>query len=136
MIVQSAELVGLADVQRPHAAVGSLGGCSQAMGHDDQRIAPKLPQRSRVEVVRMGMGDEDDVERADGGGVRGGAVPAQRPEPVAQERIGEATEAVGLDQDGRVADVGETDRALALRHRPRTASRSAGPPSRAASGPR
>lgn len=78
-------------------------------GRDDERQAGsgQQPQRGDVEVVEMGVRDEDAVERAERGEVDGAALPAQVGDAAAKDGVGEQPGAVELDEDGRVADVGD-----------------------------
>ena len=122
--------------QGADAPPGALRGPAKAVRHDDQRIALEAAQRSRVEVIRMRVRDEHEIERSEPGRVGGRPVPAQRPEPVAQERISQAAQAVSFDQDGRVPDVRQADAVIGLRHRPPTASRSGALTSREGPGSR
>jgi hypothetical protein len=67
-------------------------------------------------VVEVGDQHRVDVLRQS----RVGSCPvaAQRADPAPQHRIGEQADSVHLDQDGRVADVGDTSRLRHLAARP------------------
>ena len=102
-----AESMGLAHLQGSDTAIRSLGGPAEALRDDHERIALEAAQGPRIEVVRVGVRDEDEVQRSDRRRVRARAVPAQRTQPVTQERVGQAAQTVGFDEDRRVADVRE-----------------------------
>jgi hypothetical protein len=53
------------------------------------------------------MRDEDRVDALVRGRFGGRPEPAQRTEPVTEDRIGQQSQAVELEEDGRVADEGE-----------------------------
>lgn len=56
----------------------------------------------------MGVRDEDGVDRLVRPRLGGRPEPAERAEPVAQDRVGQEPQAVELEEDGRVADEGES----------------------------
>ena len=100
----------------PHVPGGPAGG-TQAAWHDDGRATRQPLQRGEVEVLRMPVGDRDDIGlQLAGVGER--AVPLERPEPRAKERIGEDADATKLDQRRGVADVSNGDRRRGLCLRP------------------
>jgi hypothetical protein len=71
--------------------------------------ADHTSQRRRVEVIRMPVRDEDDVDAIEEGEFRDRTVALERAETVAQERIGQDADAADLDEDRGVADVPEAD---------------------------
>ena len=97
-----ASSVTSAKPRRSRKSAGPAAGRAPA----SSRLEP--PQRGQVGVVVVQVGDQHRVEvgppsrRA---GLR--PVAAQRRRPASQHRIGEQADAVELDQDGRVADVGD-----------------------------
>ena len=82
---------------------------AEASRDDDERVTGERPERRRVEMVGVGVRDRDDVDRAERVRVGRRAVTAERPEPVAQERIGQDPDVRQLEQDRRVAEIADTD---------------------------
>jgi len=105
--VAQGDLLADADLADPAPETPSCA--AEAARDDHQRIASQRPERPAVEMIRMGVRDEDDVDRADE--VRSGdrAVPPQRAQPAAQEGVGQDPEAGQLEEDGRVAEELESD---------------------------
>ena len=83
---------------------------AEAARDDHERIAGERRQRPPVEVVRVGVGDRDEPDRADRAGLRGGAVAPERPQAVAEERVRQDPEAGQVQQDGGVTQVRDADR--------------------------
>ena len=88
------------------------GGSPESARDEQPRRGPELPERSRVEVVGMGVRDEDGIEVADQRRIRRRPVASERAEPIAEEGIGQETDAVELDQERRVAEVDDPDSAV------------------------
>lgn len=88
---------------------------------DEERCRAAQPaQGRRVEMIGMGVRDEDRVERPDLGQVGRRPVAAERAKPVAQQGIGEEADSVELDEQRRVAEVGDADAAVRLLSRRRS----------------
>jgi hypothetical protein len=82
--------------------------------HDAARRG-ELPERGRIEVVGMGVRDEYRVEVADRRRIRGRPMTPKRPEPAAEDRIGQEADAIELDEERRMAEVRDPGAARARR---------------------
>ena len=82
---------------------------AQAARDDEQRVAGQASQRRAVEMVGMGVRDQDRVDRAEGVGVGRRAQPAKRPDAGAQDRVGQDAQAVELDEQRGVTDLGQAE---------------------------
>ena len=83
---------------------------AQAAGHHDGRRPVQRRQRRAVEVVGVAMRDHHEVQLTQLARIGQGTVPLQRPEPIAQERIGQDAPLGALEQDCRVPDVADLER--------------------------
>ena len=94
--------------RNPPAPRGTSSGTSR----------PIAPQRGEVGVVVVQVGDQHGVERPRSRRAPA-AAPWRRSGPTrdAQHRVGEQADAVELDEDGRVADVGDPRRTSSRRGR-------------------
>ena len=88
-------------LEAPHAEEAA-----DAARRDHRRRAPEPIQGGQVEVVVVGMGDEDCVDAAQGAGVDPHAA-AQMRDAGPQQRVGEEADAVERDEHGRVPDEGD-----------------------------
>jgi hypothetical protein len=77
----------------------------------DHRARTEKPQRRRVQVVEVGMGDQNSVGFPELLGRRKRDDPAQMCYAPPQHRIRQQAGSAGLYLDGRVADVGDADHA-------------------------
>jgi len=90
-------------------------GGAQPEGDNDGRATGQRRQRTPVEVIRMPMRDDDDVD-IEIGWIGNGPMPRKRPEASPQERVGQDADPVDLDERGRVPQEADPD---ALVRRPR-----------------
>jgi len=75
-------------------------------GNDHGQRAVELVERPEIQVVEVGMRDEDSVEHPERGGSDSlGA--AQMPDPPAQRWVGDQARAVDLDDDRAVPEPGD-----------------------------
>jgi hypothetical protein len=106
---QAADLGLLAGRQLDDTLEAELGDVAAQAARDDQRrlrpLGGEPAQRRGVEVVEVGVRDEDGVEVAERVGVDGAAVAAQVRDPPAEDRVCEDADAAELDQQRRVPDV-------------------------------
>ena len=86
------------------------GRDAQSARHHDRRGAIQGGQRRPVEMVRVAVRDDDEIHVAELARIGQGTVPLQRPEPIAQERIGQDTPLYALEQDRRMPDVADLQR--------------------------
>jgi hypothetical protein len=88
---------------------------AQAQADEEARVVAlvETPQSGQVEVVVVGVADEDDVdgrqvlEAHAGGAVAARADPGEGAGPLGPDRIGEHVEPVLLEEHRRVVDVGD-----------------------------
>ena len=79
---------------------------AEAAWHHDSRPPSETANRGGMQVIVVSMRDEDDVdldvveEMRDGIGVA-----VERTEPIHEDRVGEDTDAIDLEQDGRVPEI-------------------------------
>ena len=99
----------LAGSQRPHPVARLLRGGFEPGRDDDDRRAGEAPEREPVEVVGVGMRDQDDVDGADRLEVRRRAVPPQRAQSKPEEGVGQDPHPWELDEDRGVADIDDAD---------------------------
>ncbi len=72
---------------------------TDASGHDDQRLSRKHGKRREVEVVAMGMRDQDHIDR--GHGFQPGAgITTEVSDATSEQRVGEHLHAVDVEQHG------------------------------------
>jgi hypothetical protein len=84
--------------------------------YDEQTIGGDRAQRRQVEVIAVGVGDEDDVGR-ERACARRAAVATDVRDPVSKDRICQQANATDLDEDGGVPYIGERRAAQAARMR-------------------
>ena len=89
---------------------------------DQQRVAGDPAKRRRVEMVAVGVRDEHRVDSSRAASAR--SLPPQMGDPRPQDRVGEDPDAVEVEQQGGVSDIGDvhqqslipTGRATSLTH--------------------
>jgi hypothetical protein len=74
---------------------------TQPSGHDDRQLLAELLQRGQVEMVVVGVRDEDRVDATDGA-VRDARRAAEMRDAVSQHRIRQQADAVEVEMDRRV----------------------------------
>ena len=104
-------------------------------GRDEERCCPaEAADRVRVEVIGMGVRDEDCVERVQAAKLRCRTVAPERTEAIAEYRIGEEADPVKFDEQRRVAEVRDPEAAGRLLSRCPSSGRRAVRASRRAPG--
>ncbi len=81
-------------------------GAAHVRGSDDDGRLGQQLERGRVEVVEVQVADQHDVDVVPDPGVGHLAEAPQRSRPAFEHRIGQDAQAVHLDQDGALTDVG------------------------------
>ena len=80
---------------------------ASAARDDERHVPPDAPQGRQIEVVAVEMRQEHGVEPAEQLRRRQRCVPPQVHHAVAQQRVGEHSHAVEVDQHGAMADPGD-----------------------------
>ena len=96
--------------ERQRREPGALHGPDRGLGAEHARRARQVAQRPDVEVIVMGVRDEDDVHLRQRRCRRRRSDPPHVSESRAQHGVGEHPQAVDLDADAGVADVFDAER--------------------------
>ena len=72
--------------------------------HDDQRMPRDGREGGRIEMIRMPVGDDDDVDAFEVAGVGERTMALERAEARPEERVGQHPDAGHLQQHGGVAE--------------------------------
>jgi hypothetical protein len=97
----------LPDVAEPRTAQPPTGPGR----HDDRRVSPERAERWHVQVVPVKVRDQDRVDPARPVARRHGLDPPKRAHPAARDRVRQQADPVELDDDRRVTEELEAQRA-------------------------